>query len=34
MPIAQAVVSLLEGELKPAQAVAALMGRDAKGETN
>jgi glycerol-3-phosphate dehydrogenase (NAD(P)+) len=34
MPIAQAVVSLLDGELKPAQAVAALMGRDAKGETN
>jgi glycerol-3-phosphate dehydrogenase (NAD(P)+) len=34
MPIAQAVVSLLDGDLKPAQAVAALMGRDAKGEAN
>jgi glycerol-3-phosphate dehydrogenase (NAD(P)+) len=32
MPISQAVVALLDGELKPAQAVAALMGRDAKGE--
>ena len=32
MPISQAVVALLDGELKPAQAVAALMGRGAKGE--
>jgi len=32
MPISQAVVALLDGELKPTQAVAALMGRDAKGE--
>jgi glycerol-3-phosphate dehydrogenase (NAD(P)+) len=32
MPIAQAVVSLLDGQLKPAEAVSALMGRDAKGE--
>ena len=28
MPIAQAVLALLEGQMKPAQAVAALMGRD------
>ena len=28
MPIAQAVVDLLDGRLQPAQAVAALMGRD------
>jgi glycerol-3-phosphate dehydrogenase (NAD(P)+) len=27
MPIAQAVVDLLDGQLQPAQAVAALMGR-------
>jgi glycerol-3-phosphate dehydrogenase (NAD(P)+) len=33
MPIAQAVVALLDGELQPAQAVAALMGRGAKGES-
>ena len=32
MPIAQAVVSLLDGHLKPAEAVSALMGRGAKGE--
>ena len=32
MPIAQAVVALLDGQLKPAEAVAALMGRGAKGE--
>jgi glycerol-3-phosphate dehydrogenase (NAD(P)+) len=34
MPIAQAVVALLDGQLKPAQAVAALMGRGAKGEVS
>lgn len=28
MPIAQAVVALLDGQIKPLQAVAALMGRD------
>jgi glycerol-3-phosphate dehydrogenase (NAD(P)+) len=28
MPIAEAVVDLLDGRLKPAQAVAALMGRE------
>jgi glycerol-3-phosphate dehydrogenase (NAD(P)+) len=32
MPISQGVLALLEGKLKPAQAVAALMGRGAKGE--
>jgi glycerol-3-phosphate dehydrogenase (NAD(P)+) len=32
MPIAQAVVSLLDGHMTPAQAVAELMGRGAKGE--
>ena len=32
MPISEAVVALLEGQTKPAQAVAALMGRDAKSE--
>ena len=32
MPIAQAVVALLDGDLKPAEAVSALMGRGAKGE--
>ncbi|MCW5654597.1 NAD(P)H-dependent glycerol-3-phosphate dehydrogenase [Hydrogenophaga sp.] len=32
MPISEAVVALLEGRLKPAQAVAALMGRDPKQE--
>ena len=33
MPIATAVLALLDGKLKPLEAVAALMGRDAKGET-
>ncbi|MFV0680886.1 NAD(P)H-dependent glycerol-3-phosphate dehydrogenase [Ottowia sp.] len=32
MPITQCVVSLLDGQLKPVEAVAALMGRDPKGE--
>ena len=32
MPIAQAVVALLDGKTTPAQAVAELMGRGAKGE--
>jgi glycerol-3-phosphate dehydrogenase (NAD(P)+) len=32
MPIAQAVVALLDGTITPAQAVALLMGRGAKGE--
>jgi len=32
MPITECVVALLDGRLKPAQAVAALMGRDPKGE--
>ena len=32
MPISEGVVALLEGQLQPAQAVAALMGRDPKGE--
>jgi glycerol-3-phosphate dehydrogenase (NAD(P)+) len=32
MPISEAVVALLEGQLQPAQAVAALMGRDPKEE--
>ena len=32
MPIAQAVVALLDGNTTPAQAVAELMGRGAKGE--
>jgi glycerol-3-phosphate dehydrogenase (NAD(P)+) len=32
MPISEAVVALLEGRLKPAQAVAALMGRGPKEE--
>lgn len=32
MPIAQAVVALLDGKTTPAQAVAELMGREAKGE--
>ncbi|MDR0275408.1 MAG: NAD(P)-dependent glycerol-3-phosphate dehydrogenase [Burkholderiaceae bacterium] len=32
MPIAECVVALLDGQLAPAQAVAALMGRDPKGE--
>jgi len=32
MPIAQAVVSVLQGHLSPQQAVSELMGRGAKGE--
>jgi glycerol-3-phosphate dehydrogenase (NAD(P)+) len=32
MPIVQAVVDLLDGRTQPAQAVAALMGREAKAE--
>ncbi len=32
MPIAQAVVDLLDGRISAAQAVAGLMGRDARGE--
>jgi glycerol-3-phosphate dehydrogenase (NAD(P)+) len=32
MPIAQAVVAVLQGQASAQQAVAALMGRDAKGE--
>ena len=32
MPIAQSVVGLLDGALTPQQAVAQLMGRDAKQE--
>ena len=32
MPITECVVALLDGELKPVEAVAALMGRDPKGE--
>jgi glycerol-3-phosphate dehydrogenase (NAD(P)+) len=32
MPIAQAVVALLDGRIEPAQAVAALMGRDPANE--
>lgn len=32
MPITECVVELLNGELKPVEAVAALMGRDPKGE--
>lgn len=32
MPISEGVVALLEGQLQPAQAVAALMGRDSKNE--
>ncbi|MBA3058807.1 MAG: NAD(P)-dependent glycerol-3-phosphate dehydrogenase [Gammaproteobacteria bacterium] len=32
MPIAQAVVALLDGQIKPAEAVAALMGRDPASE--
>jgi len=33
MPISEAVVALLDGHWQPAQAVAALMGRDPKEET-
>ena len=32
MPITQAVVSVLQGQISPPQAVSALMGRGAKGE--
>ncbi len=32
MPITDCVVGLLDGQLKPVEAVAALMGRDPKGE--
>ncbi len=32
MPISSGVVALLDGQLQPAQAVAALMGRDPKDE--
>ncbi len=32
MPITECVVGLLDGRLKPVEAVAALMGRDPKGE--
>ena len=32
MPIAQGVVALLDGQLKPAQAVALLMGRTPTAE--
>jgi glycerol-3-phosphate dehydrogenase (NAD(P)+) len=32
MPISEAVVALLDGQLQPTQAVAALMGRDPKEE--
>ena len=32
MPISAAVVALLDGQMSPAQAVAALMGREARGE--
>lgn len=33
MPISEAVVALLDGSLQPAQAVAALMGRDPRDES-
>jgi glycerol-3-phosphate dehydrogenase (NAD(P)+) len=32
MPISRAVVDLLDGSLRPREAVAALMGRDATTE--
>ena len=32
MPISESVVALLDGRMKPAEAVAALMGRDARDE--
>jgi len=32
MPISEGVLALLDGQLRPAQAVAALMGRDPKDE--
>lgn len=34
MPITQAVVALLDGQVRPAQAVVALMGRDPANEMN
>jgi glycerol-3-phosphate dehydrogenase (NAD(P)+) len=34
MPIAAAVVALLDGQMSPAEAVATLMGRGARGEAN
>jgi glycerol-3-phosphate dehydrogenase (NAD(P)+) len=33
MPIARGVVELLDGRLRPAEAVAALMGREPTAET-
>jgi glycerol-3-phosphate dehydrogenase (NAD(P)+) len=33
MPIARSVVELLDGRMQPAQAVAALMGRDPTAES-
>jgi len=33
MPISSAVVALLDGQMSPAQAVAVLMGREAREET-
>ena len=33
MPITEAVVALLDGQLTPAQALARLMGRDPVAET-
>ena len=33
MPISASVVALLDARLRPAEAVAALMGREPKGET-
>nr|MBP6375522.1 glycerol-3-phosphate dehydrogenase [Giesbergeria sp.] len=32
MPISEAVVALLDGQLQPLKALAALMDRDPKGE--
>ena len=32
MPISEAVVALLDGKLRPEEAVAALMEREPKGE--
>jgi glycerol-3-phosphate dehydrogenase (NAD(P)+) len=34
MPIASAVVDLLDGKLRPEQAVVALMGRDPAAESS
>jgi glycerol-3-phosphate dehydrogenase len=33
MPIAQGVVALLDGQIRPEQAVALLMQRDARAES-